>query len=466
MNAPEAPALPGGSTEATWAQELLPDGALIESTKTPSLARRHAPRGTGGTNYVTASKPGNHGQYPAYFQNVRNAMMRGGKTIAEASKATWGALRRWRRGGGGVSPEVQKAAAAALAELEAIGAKAKAKAAAVALREAAHERAADYLDRLREGGDPDQERWPAGTPGGLGGQWKDEHGKLTPRGRKRSRDMATKWQAKGMRPATKKDLERLKRDEGITMTGYENVHVAVDPGAGLAVRALSSSTGADKREYTKAHKEAKAAEKFDRVSELHRIIPRLDEHLDRLARTDDSAAILRLIRATGLRPGSGRKRSAKEESPDTYGATNLEGRHVEPQEDGSVVLNFTGKSGKGLRIQVEDRAVARDLARRAAAGGPDAQLFSGNESAALKTLDRLAPGFVVKDLRTYRATVTALQMAVDVDPPPTTLKAAQAERRRIAKAVSEILGNTPKMALDSYIDPDVWDAVDWPLGDL
>jgi hypothetical protein len=103
------------------------DEILRESEKTARLAATHAPRGHGGKNYVTESKPGNRGQYPAYFQQVRNAMVRAGKTMAEASKATWGALRRWRRGGGGVSPEVKAAATKALAELEAIGAAAKLK---------------------------------------------------------------------------------------------------------------------------------------------------------------------------------------------------------------------------------------------------------------------------------------------------------------------------------------------------
>lgn len=54
-----------------------------------------------------------------YFQNVRNALIRSGHTPADAYRITWGAIRRWARGGGKAHPEVVAAAQAALADLAA-----------------------------------------------------------------------------------------------------------------------------------------------------------------------------------------------------------------------------------------------------------------------------------------------------------------------------------------------------------
>lgn len=91
--------------------EIFP---LELSAETPRLAATPAPIG----------KPDGPGlwhvknmQLPPYFQNVRNALMRSGHSVAQASQITWGAIRRWARGGGHVHPEVRSAAREALASL-------------------------------------------------------------------------------------------------------------------------------------------------------------------------------------------------------------------------------------------------------------------------------------------------------------------------------------------------------------
>jgi hypothetical protein len=73
-----------------------------------------------------AGKPGGPGLYhvagmqlPPYFQHVRDALIRSGHPPAEAYAITWGAIRRWARGGGKAHPEVVAAAQAALADLAA-----------------------------------------------------------------------------------------------------------------------------------------------------------------------------------------------------------------------------------------------------------------------------------------------------------------------------------------------------------
>lgn len=107
--------------------DSLLDARLEESAKTAELSVRHAPIGKGGTNWITRSKPGNTGQLPAYIQNVRNAIMRGGTPESRATAIAIGRVRDWAEGKGNVGPEVKAAAAKAIAEFEAMRGKSKAK---------------------------------------------------------------------------------------------------------------------------------------------------------------------------------------------------------------------------------------------------------------------------------------------------------------------------------------------------
>lgn len=93
---------------------------LKESAKTPALSVTHAPIGKGGKNWITKTEPGNTGQLPAYIQNIRNAIMRGGKSESEATSIAIGRVKDWASGQGGVHPEVRAAAAKAVAEWEAL----------------------------------------------------------------------------------------------------------------------------------------------------------------------------------------------------------------------------------------------------------------------------------------------------------------------------------------------------------
>ena len=85
-----------------------------KSAKTPELATHHAPIGHEGI-WHSKHPPL---QYPAYLQNVRNALMRAGHSEAEAHQLAIGALRRWASGEGKVHPEVRQAARDALAAYE------------------------------------------------------------------------------------------------------------------------------------------------------------------------------------------------------------------------------------------------------------------------------------------------------------------------------------------------------------
>ena len=99
---------------------------LQESPQTAALSVTHAPLGKGGKNWITRTGPGNSGQLPAYIQNVRNGIMKSGKTESEATGLAIGVVRNWASGKGKVSPEVRAAAAKAVAQFETLRAKSKA----------------------------------------------------------------------------------------------------------------------------------------------------------------------------------------------------------------------------------------------------------------------------------------------------------------------------------------------------
>lgn len=111
-----------------------------ESPQTAALSVTHAPIGKGGKNWITRTAPGNTGELPAYIQNVRNGIMKHGKSESEATQLAIGVVRNWASGKGNVSPEVRAAAAKAVAQFEALRAKSKAS--------KVNESAMRYLERL------------------------------------------------------------------------------------------------------------------------------------------------------------------------------------------------------------------------------------------------------------------------------------------------------------------------------
>ena len=241
---------------------------------------------------------------------------------------------------------------------------------------------------------------------------------------------------------------------------WTNVTYATDPKADLL------ATGKDEKGraqsiYSEAHDAKQAAAKFARIQELNSKFDEVSTQNEEVrksadAKKRDSADALALIMATGIRPGSDEDTGAAVKA---YGATTLEGKHVVATDEG-VSLKFIGKKGVSLDIKVSDPAIAQMLRERAGKAGTDGKLFpSTNQGALLEhthTLD--GGGFKSKDFRTLKGTKTAMDEVANApmpNPPKT-----EAEYRKavmaVAKKVSAVLGNTPTVALQSYIDPIVF----------
>lgn len=240
---------------------------------------------------------------------------------------------------------------------------------------------------------------------------------------------------------------------------WTNVKIAKDPNAALQAFGRDAK-GRPQYRYSEAFKSTKAAEKFQRVKAMNDSFGAMkgkvtDDRNSSDAKTKNNADSLALVMGMGLRPGSDTDTKAEKKA---HGASNLEARHVSVKEDGSVVLEFTGKKGVDLTLPVRDPGLAAMLKERKAAAGSDSdRLFAGvTDKSLLDYSHTLGDGsFKTKDFRTFTGTSQAIDHIKSMTP-PTNEKEYKTAVKEVATRVSAILGNTPTVALQSYIEPSVF----------
>jgi DNA topoisomerase IB len=269
----------------------------------------------------------------------------------------------------------------------------------------------------------------------------------------------------GMSPATPESLSAVRSRIGKAIPPvWTDVHVAnnIDTASLLVVG--RDAKGRRQSVYSTEHTKSQAAAKFARVQELNTHLDKLDSAIARDAGDNDSAAALMLIRRLGMRPGSDRDTKAKEQA---HGATNLRAKHV-TIEDGTARFDFTGKKGVHIQLDTDDPDIVAMLEPRLARRSGDDQLFPDTNEQKTRDYMRsdggVPPGFLLKDLRTVKANVVALrEIAAKGDDLPKTKAEFRRWRLDVARTVSAQLGNTPTLALSSYINPTVF--APWIQGD-
>jgi len=157
------------------------------------------------------------------------------------------------------------------------------------------------------------------------------------------------------------------------------------------------------------------------------------------------AAIVAIMDQTTMRVG-GAEYAAEN---GTYGASSLLKSHVSI--DGETVrFSFTGKHHKSHDKSVSGAALVEAIEFFVATEGD--KLFPVTETAVRAYLS--AFGATPKQFRTYHASRVCSEL-LDAAGPAADAKAAKANINRAVKQVSELLGNTPAMARNSYIDPTI-----------
>ena len=235
-----------------------------------------------------------------------------------------------------------------------------------------------------------------------------------------------------------------------------NVKVADDPNADLLAIGKDKA-GRDQYVYSERFQKSQAALKFARIDSLRKDKPMIEQQLVELSKkpdTRDFADCATLIMKMGIRPGSDADTKAQKKA---YGATTLEGKHVVEEGD-QIFLRFVGKKGVSLNLAVEDKSLARTLRTRAKKAGPDGKLFGPVRDSSLLDfvhgeLDH--GGYKTKDFRTLLANDLA-ERAMKGVPKPKDEKTYKKSVLAVAKQVSSRLGNTPTVALQSYIHPAIF----------
>lgn len=143
----------------------------------------------------------------------------------------------------------------------------------------------------------------------------------------------------------------------------------------------------------------------------------------------------------------------------SHGATTLEGRHVVESPDGGARLQFMGKEGVWHDHKVSDPSLAKMLLARKQVAGDSGKLFDTDYQKVSKYVGTLGGGgFSPKDMRTIRANELATKMIGGI------VNVKNDDERKqfikdVAIKVSGVLGNRPQQALESYINPMLFDAV-------
>jgi DNA topoisomerase-1 len=239
---------------------------------------------------------------------------------------------------------------------------------------------------------------------------------------------------------------------------WTDVHINPDPEGDLLAVGRDIK-GREQRIYSPRFAGTQAEAKFNRIKELDQkfdgiLAENVKAQKSPEPKTRDAADCLAVIMATGIRPGSETDTGAAKKA---YGATTLEGRHVRTT-PGGAVLKFVGKKGVNLSIDVRDPALAKMLVARAAKAGPNGKIFPAvTDSSLLRYTHSLDGGdFKTKDMRTLLGTKTAMQEVAKVKRPPATPTDYKKAVKKVAEVVAKKLGNTPTVALTSYIAPEIF----------
>ncbi len=220
--------------------------------------------------------------------------------------------------------------------------------------------------------------------------------------------------------------------------------------------------------YHPAWREQRDRAKFDRVLEFAQRLPKarrlaaVDLRLQGMPRDRALATAFRLLDLGLFRIGG----EEYAEENDSYGLATIEKRHVRIH-DGALVFEYPAKSGQERLVAVTDdevRAAVAELRRRRG-GGTELlayrdrrrwhDLSSGDINGYVKTL--VGRETSAKDFRTWHGTVMAsVALAEAVEQSGTSTARTRAVKTAIAQ-VAEYLGNTPRVARGSYVDPRVVD---------
>jgi DNA topoisomerase-1 len=264
------------------------------------------------------------------------------------------------------------------------------------------------------------------------------------------------------RPITDEEqLERIR--ELVIPPAWEDVWISPSPRARLQATGVDAA-GRTQYLYHASYRAAQEREKFERLLDFARRLPRLrartsrDLRLDAYERDWTCAVAVGLINKAWFRVGS--ERHAR--SSRTYGVTTLRKRHVAVSGD-EITFCFRAKNRRLVRRSIANAPLAECV--RLLLELPDgSRLFRFERDDELVVLtsttlneylaEHLGDGYTAKDFRTWGGTLLAASELERRGPADSESEAKRA-LAAVMRSVGEELGNTAAVARDSYVSPRV-----------
>jgi DNA topoisomerase I len=288
--------------------------------------------------------------------------------------------------------------------------------------------------------------------------------------RKRSGTSFTYYDKDGKRICDKAVVSRIK-SIGIP-PAYESVWICPSPNGHIQATGLDAR-GRKQYRYHPKWRELRDQNKYEHVVQFATALPSLrarvasDMKLNGLPRDKVLATIVSLLEKTLIRVGN----AEYAEQNKSYGLTTMRRKHVSIGR-GVLRFDFTGKSGKQWKLQVEDKRIIAIVKRCAEI--PGHELFKYlDDDGEYRTVDSgevnryirdvTQQDFSAKDFRTWAGTVLAALALAEFKKYDSE---AEAKRNVVAaiEKVAKQLGNTPAICRKSYVHPEVLSA--YMSGDL
>jgi DNA topoisomerase-1 len=264
-----------------------------------------------------------------------------------------------------------------------------------------------------------------------------------------------------------KNEETLERIESLTIPpAYKDVWICTEPDGHLQATG-EADNGKTQYIYHPRWRQYRDNIKFNEMILFGQLLPSIREHIEKVIRgaSDLSkeyivAVVIRMLDKTHIRIGN--EEYSKEN--DSYGATTLRKRHVDIDNNGnSVTLEFTGKSGKAWKLDIDDPLLVDAI--NECTDEPGYQLFkyydaegekhyisSDDVNHYLKELTE--HDITAKFFRTWAGTVKAVEeLEKFKNAPPKDCDEAQKHITEAVKLVAKELKNTPSVCRKCYIHP-------------
>ena len=261
------------------------------------------------------------------------------------------------------------------------------------------------------------------------------------------------------------DADEIARIKALAIPpAYERVWISPIPNGHVQATARDAR-GRKQYRYHKRWREVRDATKFDTIVAFGRALPKLRERvaadLELACMSKDKvvATVVRMLDDTLIRVGN----ESYARDNDSYGLTTLRPRHVRIEAERRIRLTFRGKSGVEHAITIDDKRLARTIAR--CRDLPGALLFSyrgeDGETSPVQSEDvnaylreTMGADFTAKDFRTFAGTVICAT-ALAREPEAPTVGAAKTALKTALEGTAKRLGNTPTVCRKSYVHPAV-----------